>query len=205
MSTDGGSGGSLTIDIARCEKATWLLNACAACAMSACCDEAAACNKSADCPSCFANPSCSQLDSSLKDLHKCLEAYCAEACVPPALLPQCDSPPTPPSGGACVALGEGIACNPVTGVGCDAAKGEACDRHSVKGFVCYPPPPSNEQKLCDACSNSLGCANGLTCIQGKCAKYCCDDADCGTGQCVKTLNGASLSEKVPAVGYCGKK
>ncbi len=76
-------------------------------------------------------------------------------------------------------------CNPVTNAPC--ATGEACDASNMGTFECFPPP--NDGKLCGACDNSKGpfCGGGLGCAQKKCAKYCCDDGDCGTGgKCTKS-------------------
>ncbi len=77
------------------------------------------------------------------------------------------------------------ACNPVTNEGCDTAGNEACDvdtqHHS---FRCYGPP--NPNALCASCGDAHGwCQPTLTCLwnlvseQGRCAKFCCDDGDCG--------------------------
>ena len=76
-----------------------------------------------------------------------------------------------------------------------AARGEACDA-SADGFVCFPAP--NDTELCGTCSNANGpfCLAGSTCLEDKCAHYCCDDGDCGTGTCDKALLGD------PNVGVC---
>ncbi|MEZ4301708.1 MAG: hypothetical protein R3B70_42630, partial [Polyangiaceae bacterium] len=99
-----------------------------------------------------------------------------------------------PSAGSCVVVGGANECNPVTNEGCDTAAGEACDV-SADGFVCYPD--GNTQSLCDECgvTGSDYCLGGMTCV-GKCAKFCCDDGDCGTGTCTK----GGFAD--PAVGFC---
>jgi hypothetical protein len=81
-------------------------------------------------------------------------------------------------------------CNPITNEGCKA--GDACDT-AQGGYQCYAPP--NDKKLCEACGQADGfCEGGLTCI-GTCAKFCCDDADCGTGKCEKSADGVGVCVK----------
>jgi hypothetical protein len=74
---------------------------------------------------------------------------------------------------------------------------DACDA-SQDGFVCFPPP--NDAMQCDACDNMAGpfCAGGHGCYPEtqKCAKYCCDDADCGSGVCDKEVLGGA------EIGFC---
>jgi hypothetical protein len=75
-------------------------------------------------------------------------------------------------------------CNPVTNAGCKT--GEACDASENNTFVCFPPP--NDSGVCVTCDNKAGpfCKGGYGCSASNgCAKYCCDDGDCGTGKCVK--------------------
>jgi hypothetical protein len=107
----------------------------------------------------------------------------------------CDAPASPPSKGACFPIGPDTGtCNPVTNEGCK--EGETCDG-GPKGFECYPPP--NDSKICESCNNQGGpfCGAGLACVSGKCAKYCCDDTDCGGGSCNK--------EEGAPLGVCGVK
>lgn len=76
-------------------------------------------------------------------------------------------------------------CNPVTNEPC--AAGEACDASNNDTFQCFPPP--NDANVCGMCDNMNGpfCKGGHGCAaKNGCAKYCCDDGDCGTGTCVKT-------------------
>jgi hypothetical protein len=77
-------------------------------------------------------------------------------------------------------------CNPVNNDGCRAD--EACDTNFTdKTFQCYPPP--NDNDVCAACGQQQGwCKATYTCVEGYCAKYCCDDGDCDAeGYCDKTL------------------
>jgi len=76
-------------------------------------------------------------------------------------------------------------CNPVTNEPCDTAGGQACDVAGPIGFVCYDPP--NDGLLCQECDqDTIYCAGTMTCDTeaGLCVKYCCSNADCGTGTCV---------------------
>ncbi len=139
----------------------------------------------------------------------------------PFFVPQCTGiPASPPSNGSCITVpgttsastgtGAGgaaptIPCNPVKDAECNIAGGEACDASnaSPNGFECFPPP--NPTAVCGDCTNDY-CADGATCVVadgaasiGKCAKFCCTDADCGgaAGSCEKTFLGD------PNVGLCG--
>jgi hypothetical protein len=155
---------------------------CGKCAEQQCCTELTACKNNAMCFSCLTDPNAdpavcaaaaqkAQLDA----ISACQDAKCAVECAPP-----------PP-------------CNPVTNDPCDSAAGEACD-HSANGFVCFPAP--NDVVQCEMCDESAGpfCEAGHTCLSdGACAAYCCDDGDCGTGKCDKTI----LMD--PQVGVCVKK
>jgi hypothetical protein len=109
--------------------------------------------------------------------------------------PACDAADMAPSGGSCVPIGGDIQCNPVTNEGCDSAAGEACDL-TQSGFTCYPAP--NIENICGACGGQgeSFCAAGLTCI-GTCARFCCDDSDCGTGFCFK-----DPFAEIASVGVC---
>ena len=131
-------------------------------------------------------------------------------------------PAPSPSGGSCVTVivpdagaadaGAGIACNPVTNAGCQA--GEECDYDidsmgNTIGFGCYPPP--NPTMVCQKCdlNNNITCAGGLTCFaydmagDSVCAKYCCTDADCGTGKCTtKDSTGSFFGPVAPNLGVC---
>jgi hypothetical protein len=109
------------------------------------------------------------------------------------LNPECTVPAEAGSGGACVTLtGDGgVECNPVTSAPCNIDAGEACDYEGA-GFHCYPPPPPNTAVICGACDDTNGpaCAPTGTCVPvdgggQACARFCCDDTDCGQGHCDK--------------------
>jgi hypothetical protein len=104
----------------------------------------------------------------------------------------------------------GIFCNPVTNAGCTG--GASCDfsqdnTGATVGFTCTPPPAS--VALCGDCSFD-NCGPATTCyspdgVQTLCARYCCSDADCGSGGMCKTTDdkGAALYGPVaPMIGVC---
>lgn len=161
-------------------------SACGACAATACCAELSACNASPACWACLTDPNADP-------------ATCQDAATK-ALLDDLDTC----GKGCCTADCFTAGCNPVTNDGCDTAAGEACGR-SNDGFVCLPPP--NDAALCEPCSSAAGpyCGATLHCIQdaksgaSACARYCCDDGDCGAGTCDKTSFGSD------GVGLCVPK
>jgi len=149
---------------------------CATCSEAACCQEIADCNGVDTCIDCvFNGGDCS--DPAIQDVGSALLGCLVNNCK------VCGPPP----------------CNPVTNEPCDTANQEACDFGNY-GYECYAPP--NTQKLCDPCGGGNGfCEGGLSCnapMGGTptCAKFCCDDGDCGTGTCDFDATGD------PAVGFC---
>ncbi|MBK8256255.1 MAG: hypothetical protein IPK82_26760 [Polyangiaceae bacterium] len=176
-------------------------NDCGLCVQDQCCAELVACTDDAECNDCLTNPDADPnvcaANSHLTAINDCAAALCSDVCGGGGgAEPACDAPATPPSMGACVTIGTpaGNECNPITNEGCDGAAGAACDA-SQDGFTCYPD--GNTQDLCMECgvSGSDYCKGGMTCV-GKCARYCCDDADCGTGTCTK----GGFAD--PNVGFC---
>jgi hypothetical protein len=104
----------------------------------------------------------------------------------------------------------GDQCNPVTAAGCPS-DGSTCDLDQTTGyFVCFGPP--NSVDVCGACDDSTTfCGAGLTCIPSQggdsatCYRYCCSDADCGSGGTCDTALGKSLlqpTDPADAVGLC---
>lgn len=87
-----------------------------------------------------------------------------------------------------------LSCNPVTNEPCDTQANEACDFNGNGGFECFP---GNSAGLCEPCGDGMWCLGGLTCTNEdqKCAKFCCDDADCGSGTCKK-------DPVIPEIGIC---
>lgn len=146
--------------------------ACPTCSEGSCCAELAACNAVGGCVDCVYNGvGCDALATTdeADALYACLDTSCATDCQPPSN------------------------CNPVTNEGCNAAAGEACDFAQWGSFACYPAP--NDNAICTACGSADGyCQGGMTCA-GTCAKFCCDDGDCGTGKCDSTNTGG-------VVGIC---
>jgi hypothetical protein len=140
----------------------------------------------------------------------------------------CNAPAEPPSGGRCVTLttsgaggagggggtggaggaagGSGsvveILCNPVTNEPCTA--GNACDSAvdmdmNFVGFQCYGG--QNTGELCEPCNaqEQEFCVGGLACIESKCTRYCCTDADCGEdSECLP----AGYDDASPDLGFC---
>jgi hypothetical protein len=116
---------------------------------------------------------------------------------PPPNAAACDAPAIAPSRGACF-TGQG--CNPVTAEPCG---GLACDRIGEgdvfecvdSSLVCSQPSMevwcqegTDFVGLCDSCRNESKfgpyCGPTLGCLtSGECARYCCDDGDCGSGHC----------------------
>jgi hypothetical protein len=152
--------------------------ACATCLEGDCCGELATCDGAGDCLACVigqeTNPAkCNAEPAKTAALAftACLDAHCKALCTPKQ-------------------------CNPLTNEGCNAAAGEACDLGQT-GFRCYAGP--NDQEICAACDGSSGpfCKPGMHCMaDGACAHYCCDDGDCGTGVCDKSV----LAH--PDIGVC---
>jgi hypothetical protein len=198
----GGSGGGMsttsgTTTAPSCDGLINSPNECGLCVEGQCCVPLQACLQDDTCSACLRagseDPSCDA-----NDLIAAINACAAELC--PGLCttgtdPVCDPPAVAPSMGACVEIdGAGIKCNPITNDGCDTAAGEACDGTETMGFSCFPD--GNTQAVCEPCGDADGyCQPGATCL-GACAKFCCDDADCGSGTCKKGGFGD------PDVGYC---
>jgi hypothetical protein len=63
-------------------------------------------------------------------------------------------------------------------------------------------------KACDDLSDATSCAAGMTCFTyapkaSACARYCCTDADCGSGHCsTKNNNVAFFGTVAPNLGLC---
>ncbi len=102
--------------------------------------------------------------------------------------------------------GTGIECNPVTNTGCTGAN-NACDYNTdnngnLIGFVCFPNM-TYSVAACGTCDPTYAkgpyCDVGYTCQPlneagtiGVCARYCCTDADCGSGKCTTTVGDAGV-------------
>jgi hypothetical protein len=117
------------------------------------------------------------------DLTTCLTKNCAAAC------------------------GESSYCNPVTHNGCPS-DGTQCELVYPGIFACIPPGGLPAQ-ICQPCNFTVGpyCGSGLRCdiTSLQCARYCCTDADCGTGRCELNQNvvfGYSTANSTNMVGLC---
>lgn len=166
---------------------------CNECLQAACCAEAAACKRDGDCVECArthdtGSSACQDgaTRAALGALSACLDARCASACATQDT------------------------CNPVTNGGC--LNGAGCDLGAEMppfNFTCYPPPFG--AGLCEACEpgsvNGPFCDPTLTCVRATktCARFCCTDADCGSGTCeidpMKAFQGA-LANAGDHVGIC---
>jgi hypothetical protein len=103
----------------------------------------------------------------------------------------------------------GDTCNPVTGAGCPS-DGTTCDLGQSGFFQCFPPP--NTVDVCGVCDDAQSfCGSDLTCVlpsdapSGTCYRYCCTDADCGSGAVCDTKFGAEVlqpNDQGDAVGLC---
>ena len=144
---------------------------CNTCIAAHCCSQVDACNADTQCVGCFlgqaADPSlCSKgaTATTVAALTACAVQGCATTCT--------STRPT---------------CNPVTNVGCEA--GSLCSADSDSNgnltYDCYAPPPANDIALCGVCNADAGCVPGTTCFlvdnAGQCARFCCNDGDCGDG------------------------
>jgi hypothetical protein len=176
---------------------------CDTCLQGNCCDETAECIKTDGCLDCVSGKTC---PDTAKDaaavLFQCVQASCNTECIggggtgggtgAPGTA-YCGVDKGTPSGGKCIAPPAGgkfdtSNCNPITNEGCDTASGAACDANQKGGFSCFAPP--NDVAICGTCDASAGpfCKGTSTCYDGKCAKYCCDDTDCGpSGKCDLTV------------------
>lgn len=83
---------------------------------------------------------------------------------------------------------EDVECNPVTNEPCS----EFCGNYGQGLFQCYTTTDSLQPVCGDCGADDLGCIGGATCPADdgwpggfSCAKYCCDDGDCGSGTCYK--------------------
>jgi hypothetical protein len=207
-SCDGDEQEATTSGEAECG-ALLIASPCFDCAEAACCSQISACfgdAESGGCADCAAGDDAACAASEVwKELYACGDSSCNSECRDPAVA-ACDAPEDSPSMGACAPDG---GCNPVTGEGC--AAGETCD-FDGKAFTCYSGSDAT-RTLCEDCGNEVGfCTAGSMCFASyrfepdavvltrQCARYCCDDADCGTGRCsfvLKTGDGQAVS-----VGAC---
>jgi hypothetical protein len=141
------------------------------------------------CDTCIQGYCCAELAACYTDM-ECLDG-CLEGFWP--VDPECSEPPSQGPFQAIVACQNqfcasecGItadSCNPVTNAGC---AGTTCDSIYPGVFGCTYNT-GTPVKLCGTCDNvnSPFCDVDLHCFPGNdtCARFCCTDADCGTGKC----------------------
>lgn len=167
VNTGGTTSNSMGGMAPNCDGLTGGTDDCSLCAEGSCCPELDACLNDANCGACVSGQggTACDTDALVTALTGCLDTSCATECAPPP-----------------------NECNPITNEGCDTAAGEACD--FGQSLTCYPAP--NDVALCGACDAAMGpfCQAGSTCaLNNQCTKFCCTDADCGTGKCDLTLTG----------------
>lgn len=142
---------------------------------NSCCAASEACSKDSVCDACLQDPNgagCAN-NTNFNALTQCQSDKCYQACT-------------------------FNACNPVSNNECKGTSGSACDLASDGGFLCFEGP-FNTGKCGEACGTDNFCEGGYTCIEKKCARYCCADSDCGpSGTCSKTAGH-------PDVGVCLQK
>lgn len=100
-------------------------------------------------------------------------------------------------------------CDPILATGCGPST--SCELFVPGVFGCLAPLGPGLAKVCETCNLFLDpiCGPGMHCFPvapgtSQCARYCCDDADCGTGKCVVDQTvafGAPLLHKTK-VGIC---
>lgn len=175
-----GDGGAFS-----CGSAIPMANACGMCVESSCCAQITACNAIPNCIACAFDSSTdpakcmdAALTAAIDAINTCEGTCCQDICSPP--------------------------CNPVDNAGCSAANMEACDVDlgTGMGYTCFKTTMG--AALCQMCDEMNGpfCGPGMTCLSdGSCAAFCCDDKDCGTGKCDKTM----LPNNEATLGVCVHK
>jgi hypothetical protein len=171
-----------------------LSSACDACLQAQCCQEVSDCDDTQGCVS-----------------------FCVFGTVPP--FPQCNTPGNPTTDvfirlDACMRTNcpnecpPSDMCNPVTHTPQCPADGSSCEMVYPGSFICLGPS-GTPAGLCQPCSLTMPpfCGSGLRChpATNTCGRYCCSDADCGTGRCELNQNlafGGTVFHPENAVGLC---
>ncbi len=196
--------------------------ACEACLEDSFCAELIACSDDPNCVACVTSSDapCDVKSGAVVALLACgspddlTGCYDTEACNPPPgnLLdpPACGATvpalKASPSNGSCVTIdNQVVQCNPVTAEKCAVDAGESCDVRPGGGFQCWGD--KNTQAKCAPCGGADNfCQAGFTCLEARCIRYCCSDADCGNGaSCTtKLLDGETslFGTAAPGVGVC---
>lgn len=175
---------------------------CAPCAESFCCDWIAACFDTGGCVDCVADPSTCSFSPSGAEfadaLFQCLWSSCSDTCFSATQRQAaCDAFLPGGSDGACFTVDNQTSfCNPVKADDCGDIG--VCDVGTNALFECVPKPISSAGP-CKPCGASGFCDPGYACVDGLCARYCCDDSDCGSGHCDQTLPDAAPDA---AIGLC---
>lgn len=184
--------------------------ACKNCLKESCCDRLDECARDASCRACLAGEACAS-SSRFDALKRCAHEACKAPCYPTISgIPKvaCLVADLSPASGTCLPESPAVTCNPmVRSYDCNWQAGAACDfdvRHysaPASGFACFA---SARNHSCESCGVIEGlCHYGLTCVNGLCARFCCDDLDCGPGsRCDPTFVSARLGSNPHAMGIC---
>jgi hypothetical protein len=163
---------------------------CEACGATQCCDQASACEEDPDCAPCIAGSptsSCMSVGTPIAPWKALLD------CLGTAGVSSSNGP----CATACAKSNTSL-CNAVTNAGCD--DGAACDLDAQGVARCLGAGPGALCAACDA-TKSIFCGPTLHCLStGACARFCCEDADCGSGRCVSwPLGGGALGVCIAGV------
>jgi hypothetical protein len=143
---------------------------CNDCLSAQCCDQLTACFNDTDCSDCAGGTETDPSECTSAATMALLNAI--TTCQKASCNTDCTAAPPP--------------CNPVTNAGCPA--NSACDlgedANGNSDYQCFDTPAPT-QAICATCDDqNTACIPGATCFgSGICAKYCCNDGDCGTGTC----------------------
>jgi hypothetical protein len=175
--------------------------ACNDCLVENCCAEATACKADHACNACVTTAVCGAIDPRLYTAFQdCAFAHCGQPSLLCAPNPACDAMAPVPSGGSCFTMTKDDTCNPFTNEGC--MEDDVCLSNANSGFACngLVPLPAT-QDVCEPCDLQRGvyCGPSLYCTRSrKCARYCCNDGDCGAGIC----RFDQISSAHPSLGLC---
>ncbi len=163
---------------------------CRACLEEHCCDVIDACVRDEACMECLRDETLCLFGESYTALKTCARETCGETCYPSAPIEPdlvCSYPDLLPASGTCVTLDPvTITCNPMLrSVTCNFEAAASCDfdpQHTWGTANAIACQPSAWNHLCEDCGLVEGmCHFGLTCVNGRCGRFCCVDEDCGAG------------------------
>ncbi len=211
----GGASGTCSLDLLPKKP----LPGCQACLLQQCCAELSVCESDPGCAGCVAvTEACDEfsvdVNAELTALTDCAHEACGDICYPPAgaTEPTCDDEKLPQK--ACVSISSAVQCVPYfqQSLLCPSWNKETCDVpqdnfNAANGLVCAPAP--NPNHICEPCGVIEGyCHSGLTCVNGKCGRWCCGDDDCPGGHCDTAWTalkfGGNPPPEIEGLGVCAK-